>query len=140
MVVDMVNATAAYLSSVGRNSSPHHYIVSILALFVLYSAVFAILENVEGGIFMPAELRLDASEWEVITMGEAVLKPLMFAQRVLEGELYVTNSLVAPIIFEIRAHLQNTLREQQLKQAANTADIVQCMVAVIAAFEDRYSL
>ncbi len=102
--------------------------------------MFAILENVEGGIFLPAELRLDASEWEVITMGGAVLEPLMFAQRVLEGELYVTNSLVAPIIFEIRAHLQNALREQQQKQAANTADIVQCMVAVIAAFEDRYSL
>ena len=87
---------------------------------------------------MPAELRLDASEWEVITMGEAVLEPLMFAQRVLEGELYVTNSLVAPIIFEIRAHLQNALLEQQQKLAENTADIVQCMVAVIAAFEDRY--
>ncbi len=97
------------------------------------------LENVEGGIFIPIELRLTAPEWNVIIMAEAVLEPLMFAQRILEGELYITNSLVAPIIHELRGHLQNALLQQQQNQGTNTPNIVQCMETVISAFEDRYS-
>lgn len=99
--------------------------------------VFAILENVEGGIYIPVDVRLSWDEWDVIEMGEAVLEPLMFAQRILEGELYVTNSLVAPIIFQIRDHLAAALLEQQQKQVANAPDIVLCMEKVIAAFEER---
>jgi hypothetical protein len=98
---------------------------------------FAILVNVENGIFLPSEHRLTDEEWDVIEMGKCVLKPIMFAQRVLEGELYVTNSLVAPIMFEIRAHLARALAEQQQRAAANAINIEQCLEKVIIAFEER---
>jgi hypothetical protein len=43
---------------------------------------------------VPTFIRLTEEEWAVIEMGVIVLQPLMAAQRHLEAELYVTNSLV----------------------------------------------
>ena len=83
------------------------------------------------------DLRFTSEEWDVIEIGKCVLEPIMFAQRVLEGELYVTNSLVAPIMFEIRAHLARALAEQQQRAAANAINIEQCLEKVIIAFEER---
>ena len=52
---------------------------------------------------------LSADHWSIIVDTCAVLEPFMFAQKLLEGETYVTISLVPYLIFKIRKGLQSLL-------------------------------
>ncbi len=52
---------------------------------------------------------LSAEHWSIIVDTGAVLQPIMFAQKLLEGETYVTISLVPYLIFKIRKGLQSLL-------------------------------
>jgi hypothetical protein len=47
-------------------------------------------------------------EWWVLEVGEEVLKPLMLAMQTLEGQKYVTGSLVIPMVESIRKGLHAT--------------------------------
>jgi hypothetical protein len=49
---------------------------------------------------------LSAEHWSIIIDTCAVLEPFMFAQKLLEGETYVTISLIPYLIFKIRQGLQ----------------------------------
>jgi zinc finger BED domain-containing protein 1 (E3 SUMO-protein ligase ZBED1) len=106
----------------------------------LLKSSFVALEQVEGGIFFPVEHRLTAEEWGIIELAEIVLEPLMFAQKILEGELYVTNSLVGPICYELRNHFNLALEHQQAQVAANpnAENIILCLQKMIDAFEERF--
>ena len=65
----------------------------------------------------------------------------MFAQRLLEGELYVTNSLVAPIIYELREHINAALAHHRGLVEINpqtAVSIEACLEKMLTAFEDRF--
>lgn len=54
---------------------------------------------------LPADLNLTDSQWAILQDTLTLLEPFMVAQRVLEGEKYVTISLVLVIIMKIREKL-----------------------------------
>ena len=101
---------------------------------------FPTLQMVENGNFYPEDIRLTDEEWDIIEMANIVLEPLMFAQRLLEGELFVTNSLVAPILHNLRKFLNETLtrQQEQVRQLPNSSNIIECLEAMIAAFTERF--
>jgi len=59
------------------------------------------------------------SQWRLIRWIAALLEPFMCVQMMLEGEKYVTNSLVVPLISDMRGGLQRTV--QALRDAIDTA-------------------
>ena len=59
----------------------------------------------EDGL-IPRELNLSNSQWDILNETTDLLEPFMVAQKVLEGEKYVTISLVLLIITTIRNKLQ----------------------------------
>ena len=61
------------------------------------------LKKVEGAEHAPP--KLSDLDWWVIEVGLEILRPLMMAQLKLEGEKYVTGSLIIPMISEIRTGL-----------------------------------
>ncbi len=48
-------------------------------------------------------------EWDALDVLQKVLSPFMFAQKVLEGNKYVTSSLVAHIVHSVRRDMDNML-------------------------------
>ena len=60
---------------------------------------FAILVAEE---ILDASMNLKATEWAIITEIESMLEPFMVIQRVLEGQKYVTSSLVPFLIYSTR--------------------------------------
>ena len=113
---------------------------SMCERLIILRPVLTALEGIEGGIFVPEDVRLTATEWTIIEMGKVVLAPLMFAQQVLEGELYVTNSLVVPILHELRTGLQAELARQRAMVTAdpNAVNIVACLMTMNTAFVQRF--
>ena len=49
--------------------------------------------------------KLSALDWWVIQVGKEILNPFMAAQVLLEGEKYVTGSLVIPMVESLRKGL-----------------------------------
>ena len=114
---------------------------NMLSRLWLLRASFATLLAIEDGIYYPEDKRLSVDEWNIVEVGVITLEPLMFAQRLMEGELYVTNSLVAPIIFEIREHLDSALLEQQAERVQtnpNRVNIEECLTKMLMAFTERF--
>ena len=66
---------------------------------------------------MPADLRLSEEDWDLVECGVVCLKPMKLVQQMLEGELYVTNSLVPGIIFSLIEDLQSVIRTETLLDA-----------------------
>ena len=54
---------------------------------------------------IPNEYNLNPDHWSIVSDVVTLLKPFMLAQNLLEGEKYVTASLVPPIIAKIRSNL-----------------------------------
>jgi hypothetical protein len=104
--------------------------------------VFEALRNVEHGIFYPADCQLTNTEWDVIAMGQVVLRPFMFAQRNLEGELYVTNSLVVGMIYQLRENLHEELLKQEsdanAERTSSQTNIVSCLRKMVLEFSVRF--
>ena len=102
--------------------------------------VLQALEAIEGGIYVPEDVRLTNAEWAIVEMGRLVLKPFMQAQKVFEGELYGTNALVIPIIFQLRSMLIAELARQEhmLTLDVNATNIVQCLRLMVAALLQRF--
>ena len=57
-------------------------------------------------------------DWWVIEVGQEVLRPFQVAQVMLEGEKYVTGSLVIPMVEELREGLSNAQERVQSISAA----------------------
>ena len=59
---------------------------------------------------MAAEGNLDCNlndrQWQIVEDTCVLLKPFMFAQKTLEGECYVTNSMVPYILYKIRSLIE----------------------------------
>ena len=74
---------------------------------------FPVFTNVLGCTSRPGFLEsremLTAGEINELRQLESILQPFMAAQRALEGQKYVSNSLVAYIIHTIRSRLGNIL-------------------------------
>jgi hypothetical protein len=64
----------------------------------------SLLEN-EGDL----TCNLTDSQWLIVRDLHILLKPFMIAQRLLEGEAYVTISLVPYIVYKIRKGLQQAI-------------------------------
>lgn len=76
---------------------------------------FALMEA-EGNL----DCNLTDSQWLIVEDTCTVLQPFMFAQRTLEGECYVTNSMVPYILYKIRASIQQARDSPTISvQAAN---------------------
>jgi uncharacterized protein YqjF (DUF2071 family) len=58
---------------------------------------------------------LSVQHWEIISDTCAVLEPFMVVQKLLEGETYVTVSLIPYLIFKIRKGLQSVIDGAQDK-------------------------
>jgi hypothetical protein len=54
------------------------------------------------------EKNLSEQQWDDINSQQVILKPFMLAQELLEGEKYVTISLIPAIIYHIRAELRKS--------------------------------
>ena len=72
---------------------------------------FAILVAEE---ILDASMNLKATEWAIITEIESMLEPFMVIQRVLEGQKYVTSSLVPFLIYSTRENLRNLAADATL--------------------------
>jgi len=60
---------------------------------------------------LAADTNLSPDQWIILEDTVAVLEPFMVAQRILEGEKYVTISLVLIIITTIRSRLMNVIEK-----------------------------
>ena len=56
---------------------------------------------------IPEKYHLNEQNWQIIADIVELLKPFMLAQKLLEGEKYVTISLVPPIVDKIRSNLDS---------------------------------
>jgi len=56
---------------------------------------------------------LTDQQWMIVKDTTALLEPFMCAQRLLEGECYVTISMIAFILWKIRSGLQHTIESPQ---------------------------
>jgi hypothetical protein len=61
---------------------------------------------------IPAQYVLSESQWRKVKEVVTLLKPFMHAQKLLEGEKYVTASLVPPIISKIRSSLVGCIDDE----------------------------
>jgi hypothetical protein len=55
---------------------------------------------------LPASAVLTEEQWQLLTVVLQVLKPFAVAQRLLEGDKYVTGSMVVPMVGQIRKKLE----------------------------------
>jgi hypothetical protein len=68
---------------------------------------------------------LSQLDWWVIEVGKEVLRPFMMAQVMLEGEKYVTGSLVIPMVEELRVGLMAAQARVQELSAAVGQQVVE---------------
>ncbi len=88
----------------------------------------SLLEN-EGDL----TCNLTASQWLIVRDLHILLKPFMIAQRLLEGEAYVTISLVPYMVYKIRKGLQ------QAMESPNSTDYIRNIAAeMIAVFNTHF--
>jgi hypothetical protein len=74
-------------------------------------AYLALLEK-EGEL----DYNLSVEQWTIVTNLKVLLQTFMIAQRLLEGEAYVTVSLILYMIYKIRKGLQNAITNDQSSQ------------------------
>ena len=91
--------------------------------------------------------RLSALDWWVIEVGREILNPFMLAQVMLEGEKYVTGSLVIPMVESLRKGLlEAQTRVQELSAAVGDQklddgtdfDMGSILDAMVDDFETRW--
>lgn len=79
------------------------------------------------------QCNLSPSQWIIISDTCTLLKPFMFAQKILEGETYVTISIIPYILYRIRTLLQ------QAREAPDNSLHVQNLLGRMAnAFENHW--
>ena len=64
----------------------------------------------------PVACHLSETDWSIIRTATIVLEPFMLVQKFLEGEKYVTNSLVIPLMGSLRTKLTALITKFQAKQ------------------------
>ncbi|CAN0075754.1 unnamed protein product, partial [Phaeothamnion confervicola] len=82
-------------------------------------------------------------EWDVSEQGEAVLEPFMAAQKMLKSEQYVTGSFCIPLIFDLRASIQDVRKEMRENIAAGinvavSRDILAIINKMYRVFYDKF--
>ena len=93
---------------------------------------------------LPEEFILTAAQWRQVACGVGVLEPLMQAQRMLEGQLYVTNSLCIAIAFDLRAGLEKAVEKGQqeidgeLGAEAAPDSLLYVATAMLKAFNQKW--
>lgn len=90
----------------------------------------------ELGSYYPLHLRILEEEWHIIELGYFILKPIMIAQKHLEGELYVTNSWVAPMISIIRQAFEDNLNEAMTNEYPQS--VILGIKSTIESFCERF--
>ena len=66
-------------------------------LYLKYALGLLVLTNI-----IPAEYQLVAMEWEILAQLKELLEPFMLLQKKLEGDKYVTSSLLLPMLHHVR--------------------------------------
>jgi hypothetical protein len=84
---------------------------SMVDRLIRLKAYLALLEE-EGEL----DCNLSDDQWTIITNLKVVLQPFMIAQRLLEGESYVTVSLIPYMIYKIRKGLQSAIANDRSSQ------------------------
>jgi hypothetical protein len=74
-----------------------------LSLLILKQAIISIEDRT------PQSCHLSITDWLVIQSATVLLEPFMMVQELLEGERYVTISLVIPLIFALREKLKDVV-------------------------------
>jgi hypothetical protein len=64
----------------------------------------------------PIKKNFTNAQWVVVKDTTALLEPFMCAQRLLEGECYVTISMIAYIVWKIRHGLQSAIESPESSQ------------------------
>jgi hypothetical protein len=80
-----------------------------------------------------ADLSLNVEEWLIVEDTKRILEPFMIAQRILEGEKYVTISLVLIIITTIRENLR-----AELEKPDNSAHVKQLCLLLLSDFNKHW--
>jgi hypothetical protein len=57
----------------------------------------------------PENCHMSPTDWLIIQSATVLLEPFMIVQQLLEGEKYVTNSLVIPLVYDLRNKLQTVV-------------------------------
>jgi hypothetical protein len=111
--------------------STHDMLDSILYLQGPLRAVMSTDDEV--GNDHNLKIKFDDGWWEIIERAVVVLSPLMKAVKVLEGEKYVTVSLVPWILFEIDHALKS-----ELELAIRDSALYECINRVYLDFKKRF--
>ena len=83
---------------------------------LLHLKPYFTLMEAEGNL----DCNLNDEQWVIINDTCILLKPFMFAQKTLEGETYVTNSMIPYILHRIRVLLDETRNAPNISiQVAN---------------------
>ena len=81
---------------------------------------------------------LNTEEWELAFMIVEVLEPFMRAQEYLEGEGYVTASLVIPTVYRLRQWLYKLRADASNAGTAVSSRILACLETLIPDFNKRW--
>jgi hypothetical protein len=95
-------------------------------------ASLAALQQIENGIYLPDDCRLSTDEWRILDVCVSILRPVMEAEKTLEGEKYVTASLTIPLLFSVRKSLESQM------QSDVSDDTRSNLVIMMAAFNKRF--
>jgi len=76
---------------------------------------------------------LTDSQWRIVFDLNIILKPFMITQRLLEGQTYVTISLVPCIIYKIRKGLQEAVGSPTATDYIRSiaAEMIQCSISIL---------
>jgi hypothetical protein len=93
------------------------------------------LKNILGVMHLDGDIRLSLSEaqWTVIHNMTVLLKPFMVAQKLLEGESYVTISLIPYILYKIRSGLTSAINDP-----ASSAQVCRTATAMLQKFSEEF--
>ena len=78
---------------------------------------------------------LSEEEWDALEQLTNILKPFRGAQKQLEGNKYVTSSLVGPMLFCVQSELERAADNTSGKK---NVSVVECADAMLKSFKARY--
>lgn len=106
-----------------QNSRPKKLIQDVVTRW------WSTYQSIEHALYLQKAIKglLETTEWSVLKEIETILKPLAFFQRVLEGEAYVTGSLVPLTVYNIHRQLKDDITKNQ----QGTSDGVRVLAKVL---------
>jgi hypothetical protein len=87
---------------------------------------------------LPQSCHLTDIDWLIIKAADVILEPFMIVQKGLEGEHYVTNSLVIPLIMQLRCRLIDVIELYRPQESVIAQKIFPTAQRMLITFNEKF--